>query len=290
MVFDTALFATALFEVIKTLAEKAVVEPALKKGLEDVQARLTQPHDLAKAQEEWVDAMQAALQEMGEEVGTLYPMNRAKLYLPGLRTETRRLLVFTAVAMARAELRKIPALLLSDLNLKDADRHWLAVYLAYLRKNLAGREFYQPLIAYADNLEQRGVLDGLAKDMERVAENTLALTNYVKMIAARWHLTDNDEKALEKYLDLGRKDWGTLMLPMIKQRIDEDRVTGSNKSLFHFSCKTNAPRNSRAKIGNNPNPPPAMDPQASPSDQLRQTRTPFRTKTTRKHARLGLPN
>jgi formylglycine-generating enzyme required for sulfatase activity len=223
MVIETVLFATALFEVVKILAEKAVVEPALKKGLEGFQARLTREYDQAKAREEWIEAMLAALKEMREKEGGKFPMLRATLNLTGLRAETQRLLVSTAVSMARAEPRKIPVMLLTDLNLIDSDRAWLAVYLAYLRRNLAGREFYQPLIAYADNLEQHGLLDGISKEMEQVAENTLALASYVKLIAGQWHLTGNDEKALEKYLDLGRKDWGGLMLPMIRHRVDDGR-------------------------------------------------------------------
>ena len=112
-------------------------------------------------------------------------------------------------------------MLLKDLSLNESDREWLAVYLAYLRQNLAGREFYQPLIAYADNLDQRGLLDNLVQEMEQVTENTKAMASYLRIIAAQRHLTDDDEKALGKYLDLGRKDWGGLMLPMIRQRVDD---------------------------------------------------------------------
>ena len=64
MVIETTLLGAALFEVAKKLAEKAIVEPALKKGLEGFQARLTHAYDQAKAHQEWVEAMMAALKEM----------------------------------------------------------------------------------------------------------------------------------------------------------------------------------------------------------------------------------
>jgi formylglycine-generating enzyme required for sulfatase activity len=150
-------------------------------------------------------------------------MTRATLNLTGLREETQRLLVASTVSMARAEPRRIPAKLLADLSLDDADREWLAVYMAYLRENLAGREFYQPLIAYADSLDQRGLLENIAGEMEKVTEHTKAIASYVKIMAEQRRLTDNDEQALDKYLDLGRKDWGGVMLPMIRHRVEDGR-------------------------------------------------------------------
>lgn len=223
MAIETTLFATALIEIIKTLAEKAIIDPAFKKGLEGFQTRLTSNYDQAKAREEWVNAMLAALDEMREREHDQYPMTRATLNLTGLREETQRLLIATVVSMAHSEPSKIPATLLIDLSLNDSDRVWLAIYMAYLRKNLAGREFYRPLIDYANNLDQRGLLENIALGIEKVAENSKNIASYVKIVAEQRHLTDNDEKALEKYLDLGRKDWGGLMLPMIRHRVDDGR-------------------------------------------------------------------
>ncbi len=223
MVLEPAIFAIAVTEVVKILANKAIVEPALKKGLEVFQARLTRDYDQAKAQDEWVNATLAALDEMRANDSGQYPMIRATLNLTGLKDDIQRLLVATAVSMARPEPRKIPVSLLTGLNLSDSDREWLSVYLAYLRKNLAEREFYQPLIAYADSIDQRGLLEEVALEMERMVENTRAIASYVKIIKTQRRLTDRDEEALDKYLALGRKDWGRLMLPMIRHRVDDGR-------------------------------------------------------------------
>ena len=109
MVIETALFAAALVEVVKLLAEKSVIEPALKKGLEGFQARLTEKYDQAKARDEWVEAIISALKEMREKEGDKYPMLRASLNLTGLPEEPQRLLIASTVAMTRPEPHRIPA-------------------------------------------------------------------------------------------------------------------------------------------------------------------------------------
>lgn len=223
MVIETSLFASALIEVIKVLAQKAIVEPALKKGLESFQARLTRDYDQVKAHEEWVNAMMAALDEMREKEAEKYPMIRATLNLTGLEEDAQHMLVATAISMARPDALKIPPTLLTSLQLDESDREWLSVYMTYLRGQLATREFYQPLIAYADKIDQRGLLEELSQELEQVAENTRSIANYDKIIKAQRRLTDQDGEALNKYLKLGRKEWGRLMLPMIRHRADDGR-------------------------------------------------------------------
>jgi formylglycine-generating enzyme required for sulfatase activity len=216
---STALLVTTLFEITKTLAEKALVEPALKKGLSGFQERLTRDYDQAQAAQELDEAMTVALDEMRTKERGKQPLLRATLKLTDLDVDAQRLLVTTAVTMVRPQPSKIAKTLLNDLVFEERDKEWLAVYLAYLRQNLAKRPFFQPLLAYADRLEELGLLDTLVKEVEQANANTQAIASYVKIVAHQRHLTDDDESALGKYLALGRENWGGIMLPLIRHRI-----------------------------------------------------------------------
>jgi hypothetical protein len=115
--------------------------------------------------------------------------------------------------------KKIPDRLAQDFRIVlDEDRELFAGFLKLLSKHIAGADGYSTLIAYADKLIERGQLDNLTREMQQVAENTKALASYMKLIKAQWRLSDDDESALSKYLELGRKEWGGLMLPMIRHR------------------------------------------------------------------------
>ena len=216
---STALLATTLFEITKTLAEKAILEPALKKGLEGFQERLTRDYDKTKAAQEWEQAMIAALDEMRTKERGKQPLLRATLKLTDLSEDAQRILITTAISMVRPAPHKVADVLLKNLSLESRDREWLAVYLVYLRQDLAKRAFYQPLLAYADRLDQLGLLDTLVEEVEQVAENSKAIASYIKIMAADRHITDDDKPVLDKYLALGRKNWGGIMLPLIRHRV-----------------------------------------------------------------------
>ena len=120
---------------------------------------------------------------------------------------------------------RIPDDLLKGLNLEAADRDWLAVYLAYLHQELEGMAFYQPLIAFANQAEANGLLENIQDEVKQLVEGNKAIQSYTRALMADRRLLDSiersDTQVFEKYLELGRQDWGGIFLPMIRHRVDE---------------------------------------------------------------------
>ena len=225
MLITSAMLAAALVDVVTVLATKAIVEPSLKKGLEGFQKKLTGDYDKAKADQEMQDAIGSALDDFGKYEKGDFTRLRATLNLTDLTAETQRAVVTTAVAMVRADPLRIPDELLAGLHLEAADRDWLAEYLARLHKVLEGKEFYQPLIAFANQAEANGLLENMHDEVKQLAASNKAIENYTRALMADRRLLEStersDKQVFEKYLELGRKDWGGIFLPMIRHRVDD---------------------------------------------------------------------
>jgi hypothetical protein len=214
---STALLATALFTVAEKLAEKAIVEPALKSGLEPFQKWLTSGYDRAKAEEELRQATQIALEEFKAEVGDKFERLKVVNSLTVLSADTHQLLAASAVEMTTPEPGRIPPELLTALSLNETDRAWLARYLAYLRKRIEKVTAFQPVITFANDMARNHRLDGIAADVARMVSDTARMKSLLELLTAERGLTGDDPAALEAYLQDLRASLGTLSLPFVRK-------------------------------------------------------------------------
>jgi formylglycine-generating enzyme required for sulfatase activity len=218
------LLGPALFEAAKTLAEKAITDPALEKGLEPFKKWLTSGYDQAKAEaalrQDALAALDETLKELPDKDATADRLV-ITLRLTGQIAATYTLLAATAVEMTRFDPQQIAPALLEALQLPESQRQTLARFLFHLRKRLAASEAYAPLIAYADALDQRGLLAGLSAEVAQVIANTQRTASYLELLVTSRRLTGNTQQALANYLEKVRQRSGDLMLPLIRKRSSE---------------------------------------------------------------------
>jgi len=213
-------FAASLAKVGEKLLDKAgVYDPAgdllksfLRKNYDAQKAAETLRQTVAEALEE----TRASLPEAANRISRVWKME-------GHNAEVYDLLAACAVEMVKPNPKNIPDRLALEMRIfLDRDRELFAGFLFILRKHLAKSDGFDKLIAYANDLDRRGLLEGLAKRIEQLIEEAKQFTSYLKLVLAERHVTDKDELALEKYYELGRKEWGGLMLPMIRQRTGDE--------------------------------------------------------------------
>jgi hypothetical protein len=137
--------------------------------------------------------------------------------------ETYTLLAAVAVEFSKYDPQAVPARLLQELELEDAHRALLGRFLYYLRQRLSKEGGYDQLIAYADRLADRGLLQGLSQYIANIAEDTHRATSLIDLLVKERRLTDNDKKAFEDYLAYVRQEWGSLMLPLIRKQSGDTR-------------------------------------------------------------------
>ncbi len=217
MVIETALFAAALVEVGKKLAEKAVIEPALKTGLEPFQKWLTSGYDKKKAAEELRATTQDALDDFKAEVGDKFERLKIVNSLTALNADAHQLLAASAVEMTSPEPGHIPAELLAALHMEETDRPWLARYLTYLRKHIEKAATFQPLITFANDMARNHRLDGIATEIARLVSDTSRMKSLLELLTAERGLTGSDPAVLEAYLKDLRTSLGTLSLPFVRK-------------------------------------------------------------------------
>ncbi len=126
--------------------------------------------------------------------------------------------------------KKVPAKLLTALQLDDTRRELLARFLVYLRKKLADTDSFSRLIAYADDLDQRGSLVGLTHEVESMAQDMRRVESLLEEFARKQGLTVDDARAFKAYLENCRAHWEGLMLPLVRKNVG--RLSPNMKRIF----------------------------------------------------------
>ncbi len=206
---------TAIPKVLEKLGEKAVVDPALEKGFEPFRNWFTRRYDEAKANRELHAALMAALDDLRAELHA-DPHERlfATLKFTGLDAQTWETLAAAAIEMTRPDAAILPAGLPSTLNLPPGKSDLLARFLFLLRKHLAGKEGFGEGIRYADQLEQRGLLHGIAQQTAQISENTRAAADWLERLGRHFGVADDEEAALREYMQTLGEQLRYLPLPL----------------------------------------------------------------------------
>ncbi|HPH98423.1 MAG TPA: SUMF1/EgtB/PvdO family nonheme iron enzyme [Anaerolineaceae bacterium] len=230
-------FGAALMEVASVLAKKAVVDPALAKGLESFQKWLTRDYDKSKAAQELRDQVNRALGEIRKETPDAFDRLKIVNWVTGRTPEVHQLMAAAAVEMVRPDAGKISPQLLKALDIDDSRRHLLAQFLFHLRAQLVSSPGYGPIIQYANELDQRGLLAGLsdqvakmAENMAKAAANTDAIKQRLEQMAAYYGITETDATALEKYRAACCEQWSRLSLPLVRKNVG--RYSPEIKRIF----------------------------------------------------------
>ncbi|MEJ5224142.1 MAG: hypothetical protein WHV44_06765, partial [Anaerolineales bacterium] len=219
----------ALAKVAEKVAEK-LVELSLEPTLEIAKGKILSRYETAKSEKELRDTVMAALDDMRAETSDPYARLNITNWVTGQTPETYQVMAAAAVVMTDLDPAKVPDKLLSALHLDNDRRELLAKFLLYLRKRLANTDSFSKLIEYANDLDRRGELSGLAQHVEEIAEDTRRIKSLLEQWAAQQGLTDNDPAALENYLEYCRRRWSHLMLPLVRKNVGP--LSPSLKRIF----------------------------------------------------------
>jgi len=178
--FSTALLATALFEAGKKLAEKAVVDPALEKGLENFKSWLTSGYDAKKADSELRNTFAAVIAELegaekDEDEVAVWLKNVGLDRLQSPRNDALRKQVATTLISFTDPEAAPPEELIDALGWPRNRATELSSLLGKLRANLSKNASWKPLFEYADDAEQRGWLKEILSGITHL-ERTLVQT------------------------------------------------------------------------------------------------------------------
>ncbi|MCI0519696.1 MAG: NACHT domain-containing protein, partial [Chloroflexi bacterium] len=198
--------ANALLAVANKLAEKAVIDPALEKGLEPFKAWLTRDYDRKKADAELRKAFAAAIKPMGAAVKDDDQLIQwlKKFGLERLQAENNEALrrqVALALISFTDEKAPPPAGLMLALGWPRSRQGELAALLAGLRAGLAGTS-WQPLLDYAGEAERRGQMRVL---LERVLLIANAIVSTPEGAALRVALVEKSRLSDEETYEIERE-------------------------------------------------------------------------------------
>jgi len=200
--------APALIKVIETLGEKTVIEPALKKGLGPFSEWLTSKYDQAKAEKDLHKALLNALDDLRAELDTdPYERLFATMKFTGLNAQAWGTLATAAVEMIHPNPDRISQNLLDTLGLENNKIDLLAKFLHYFRKHLADVDGYCFGIAYANDLDQHGLLIDISSHTERTADGINTLIEY-------FGITTDEDHVLGEYLQTLLEQIQYLPLPL----------------------------------------------------------------------------
>jgi formylglycine-generating enzyme required for sulfatase activity len=204
-----------LVKVLEKILEKGIIEPAVELGMKPLRDWAQRGYDESRDGKLLRSAVMDSLAEL---VNTLPTEKRLpfKLKLSGLTDNSRTMLAAAAVEMAQNTPEKIPDHLLISLGLHQRQRELLANFLFLLRKRLSITEKYSSLIAYANQLDQRGILNGLTHQIDQISDQMDRLITIEEQIIAERHLTVNDQEALQDYLNLLRERLRYVPLPLAR--------------------------------------------------------------------------
>jgi hypothetical protein len=204
---------TGLGLAFEKLLEKGVIDPALDKGLEPLRERLTRGYDHKKD----VAGLRAAVEQAiagttGASQKNDWDRHRWVSALESIKEDPKLAaqVAAAAVEMTREEPSRVPPDLIKALKLSDDQRPPFAKFLFALRKGLSDLEPYAAGIRYADQLDDRHILDGLYERVSAVADT---VTDTTSGKAIRVQVVAPDARELEsKYLDNVLIEYGGLSL------------------------------------------------------------------------------
>jgi formylglycine-generating enzyme required for sulfatase activity len=203
--FSTALLATALFEAGKTLLEKAIIDPALEKGLDPFKSWLTKGYDAKKAEKEllntFVEVIKASASsvESSEDIsGWLKNVGLDRLQTP--KNDVLRRQVANALIEFTDSKLVPPEELMIALGWPRSRSNELSNLLFSLRATLAKSASWQPLLMYANDMQARGLLSGILQKVGQL-ETTLVHSadgNALRVLLVERGLSDDQLTQIEK--------------------------------------------------------------------------------------------
>ncbi len=178
--FSTALLTTALYEAGKTLVEKGVVDPALEKGLEPVKSWLTKGYDAKKADKELLTAFTEVIKSgnpstESEEQVLVWLKNKGFDRLQSPKNHALRKQVAHSLIGFTDPKSPPPENLMIALGWPRSRASDLSNLLHQLRSALAKSATWQPLFAYANNMDIHGLLSEVLQKIGQF-ESTLVQT------------------------------------------------------------------------------------------------------------------
>ena len=216
-----------LLAAVEKLLEKGVIDPALERGTAPLREWLTRGYDEQKDAQELDQLVNAALEALKEQ----FPDGDTRRYFAELRLgsldkDQSAALAAAAVEFTRFEPSLLPEALLQRLELKEEQRDLLARFLSLLRKGLGRSERYAAAIAYADAMDNRQALTGLAQQVIDLQRQAARMASLQELMARARRLTGDDARVLGEYLAWARQKWGHIQLPLIRRRSGEVVQTG----------------------------------------------------------------
>lgn len=199
------LFSAALFEVGKKLAEKGIVDPALEKGLEPFKSWLTKGYDNRKADVDLQKAFSDAIKELNAPVDEpdalvnwLKRVGLDRLQAP--KNDELRRQVALAVLDHVEPSSPVPETLMIGLGWPRSQSDELAKLLSSFRVNLAKYPTWQPLLLYANAMQQQGTLSSILQKIGQF-ENVLVRTpagDALRVVMQERGLSDEQLAQIEK--------------------------------------------------------------------------------------------
>jgi formylglycine-generating enzyme required for sulfatase activity len=231
----TTLVATlgpVLWDIFKILLDKGK-DLVFDKGFEPFKDMIARGYDKLKDAESLRQVILSTLDEVTDNKDIdRYDKLIATLKLTGLDDKTRFALAGTAVEMVRFSSTFISSELIRSLGLDDSKRELLARFLFALRQNLAKNNKFKDAIAYANVLEQVGLLHGLTEQILAVILRFDRMVSLEEMLILERHLTTDEEQALKDYLNDVRLHWEGLMLPLIRKKSGDVVTSAKLRQVF----------------------------------------------------------
>jgi formylglycine-generating enzyme required for sulfatase activity len=239
-IFIAALM-TGLLKALEKLADKALIDPALERGLAPFKRWLARGYDEAKDGAELTKICQAALEDLRNQYAVAEPERLIPTWqLAGLKPDQLSALAAAALEMTAYDPELLSPQLLSRLGLNPNQRDLLAKFLFLLRKHLARSPRFQEALQYADEADRRGQLAGLSAQILDLQEQAQRTSSYLELLVQSRRLTSDDTAVLREYLDWARQRWSSLSLPLIRKRSGETVQAGLKQVFVPLQLRDHA--------------------------------------------------
>lgn len=180
---------------------------------------LRKDYDVAVAREELRSVIMKTLDEVREQLPLGLDRLILTLRITGQTPEIYEQIAASTLEMVKPDPTIIPEKLVKALGINTQDRDLFSMFLYTLRKNLSATPKFEALINYTNEMDKRGILIGIATEITDIAEKNQEISTYLRLLTSNRRLSSDDNQALENYLKDGRKDWGEMILPLIRKRV-----------------------------------------------------------------------
>jgi predicted NACHT family NTPase/formylglycine-generating enzyme required for sulfatase activity len=204
MVIETALLATALFEVTKKLAEKGIIDPALEKGLEPFRNKLTGFYDSKRSDEDLRKVFTDVIQKMGASAKDKDQLSSwlKNVGLDRLQSEKnaalRRQMALALIGFTDKNAAP-PDDLMVALGWPRSRTGELSKLLANLRAGLVGTS-WQPVLDYANEARKQDLLTSILAQLSEW-NNLMVLTDNgqaLRVVVEKQGLTSDQAAKIER--------------------------------------------------------------------------------------------